>query len=140
MNLFHKDAGIENFVAYSKQLKTITELSLSISPLTKHQIFFTKLRKYSPTLYKTCFCGNEIETYTHYLLQNPTYINERMTLLNELKSINCSILEFNDAVVTKILIFRDNTLSGSCNTLISNSTIDYIISTKRFDDFISTPG
>ena len=63
-----------------------------------------------------------------------------MTLLNEFKSINCSILEFNDAVVTKILIFRDNTLSGSCNTLISNSTIDYIISTKRFDDSISTPG
>ena len=32
------------------------------------------------------------------------------------------------------------TLSDSCNVLILNSTIDYIISAKRFDDSISTPG
>ena len=179
-------------------------LSLSISPPTKHQIFFTKLRKYSPNFVQTrlfkkllfpldykrveiiqpkpskvyychnpkgitlltrlrlglshlgehkfkhsfqdclnplCFCGNEIETSTHYdLLHCPTYTNERMTLLNKTKSINCSILEFSDAVVKKILLFGDNTLSDSCNTLILNSTIDYIISTKRFDDSILTPG
>ena len=53
--------------------------------------------------------------------------------------MNCSILEFIDAVVTTILSFVDNTLSDSFNTLILNSTIDYIISTKRFDDFILTP-
>ena len=57
-----------------------------------------------------------------------------MTLLNKIKSINCSILEFSDAVVTKILPFGDNALSDSSNTLILNSTIDYILSTKRFDD------
>ena len=59
--------------------------------------------------------------------------------MTQIKSINCSILEFNDAVVTKTLLFGDNTLSDSCNTLILNSTIDYIISTKRFDDSILTP-
>ena len=37
-------------------------------------------------------------------------------LSNKIKSINCSILEFSDAVVTKILLFGDNTLSDSCNT------------------------
>ena len=63
-----------------------------------------------------------------------------MTFLNKNKSINCSILEFIDDVVTKILLFGDNTLSNSCNTLALNSTIDYIISTKRFDDSILTPG
>ena len=61
-----------------------------------------------------------------------------MTLLNKIKSINCSILEFSDAVVTKSLVFGDNTLSDSSNTLILNSTIDYVISTKRFDDSILT--
>ena len=64
-----------------------------------------------------------------------------MNLLNnKIKSINCSILEFSDAVVTKTLLFRDNTLSDSCNALILNSTIDYIISTERFDDSILTHG
>ena len=43
-----------------------------------------------------------------------------MTLSNKIKSINCSILEFSDAVVTKILLFGDNTVSDSSNTLILN--------------------
>ena len=77
---------------------------------------------------------------THYLLQCPTYSNERMVLLSKIRSINCSILEFSDVVVTKILLFGDNTLNDSCNTLILNSTIDYIISTKRFDNFILASG
>ena len=72
-----------------------------------------------------------------------------MKLLNKIKSINCSILEFIYAVV--------NTLSDSSNTFILNSTNDYIISTdyiyiniyimstshlstKRFDDSIFTAG
>ena len=60
-----------------------------------------------------------------------------MTLLKKIKSINCSILEFSDAVVTKILLFGDNTLTDSSNNLILNSTIDYVISTKKFDDSIN---
>ena len=61
-----------------------------------------------------------------------------MILLNKIKSINCSILEFSNAVVTKTLVFGDSTLSDSSNTLILNSTIDYVISTKRLDDSILT--
>ena len=41
-------------------------------------------------------------------------------------------------LVTKTLVFGDNTLSDSSNTLILNSTIDYVISTKRLDDSILT--
>ena len=37
---------------------------------------------------------------------------------------------FSNKVVTKILLFGDNTLSDSFNTLILNSTIVYITSTK----------
>ena len=62
-----------------------------------------------------------------------------MTLLNKIKSINCSILESSDAAVTKILLFGDNTFSDSSNTLILNSTDEYIISTQRFEGFILTP-
>ena len=59
-----------------------------------------------------------------------------MALLNKIKKINCSILEFSDAVVIKILPFGDNTLSDSSITLVLNSAIDYILSAKRFDDSI----
>ena len=71
------------------------------------------------------------------LLNYPTYTNERMTLLNKIKCINCSILESSDAPVTKILLFGGNSFSHSSNTLILNSTIGYIISTQRWLHFNS---
>ena len=43
-------------------------------------------------------------------------------------------------LMTKILLFGDNTVIDSSNTIILNSTIDYVISTKRLDDSILTPG
>ena len=59
-----------------------------------------------------------------------------MTLLNKIKSINCSILESSDTAVTKILLFGDNSFSDSFNTLTLNSTIKYIIFSQRFEGSI----
>lgn len=61
-----------------------------------------------------------------------------MTLIDKTKSINCNILELSDAAVTKTLLLVGNTLSASSNSLILNSKTDYVISNKRFDDFILT--
>ena len=119
-----------------KGIRLLTRLRLGLNHLRDHKF----KHSFQDCLNPVCFCSNEIETFTHYLLHCPTYTNERMTILNKIKSINCSILEFSDAVVTKILLFGDKTLSDTCNTLILNSTTDYIISTKRFDDSILTSG
>ena len=119
-----------------KGIRLLTRLRLGLNHLREHKF----KRSFQDCLNPLCFFGSEIETSTHYLLHCPTYTNERMTLLNKIKSINFTILEFCDAVVTKTLLFGDNTRSNSCNTLILNSIIDYIISTKRFDDSILTPG
>ena len=67
-----------------------------------------------------------------------SFTNERLTLLNKIKGINCSILESSDAAVTKILLFGENTIISSSNTFILNSTIEYIISTQRFEGSILT--
>ena len=61
-----------------------------------------------------------------------------MTLIDKTKSINCNILELSDAAVTKTLLLVVNTLSASSNSLILNSKTNYVISNKRFDDFILT--
>ena len=98
----------------SKEIRLLTRLLLGLSHLREHK--FKHI--FHDCLNLLCFCSNETETSTHYWLHCPTYTNERMTLLNKIKSINWSILEFSDAVVTKILPFGDNTLSDSCNTLI----------------------
>ena len=118
-----------------KGIRLLTKLCLGLSHLREHKF----KHSFQDCLNPLCFCGNEIETSTCYLIHCPTYTNERMTLLDKIKSINYSILEFCDAVVIKILLFGDNTLSDSSTTLILNSTMDHIISTKRFDDSILIP-
>ena len=117
-----------------KVIKLLTRLRLGLSHLRKHKF----KHNFQDCLNPLCFCGNEMENSTHYLLHCPTFTNERLTLLNEI-SINCSILESSGAVVTKILLFGDNILSNSSNTFILNSTIEYIISTQRFEGSILTP-
>ena len=61
-------------------------------------IVFTSLEHKFKHSFQDCinllyFWGNETETSTHYLLHCPTYANERMALLNKIRSINCSIME-----------------------------------------------
>ena len=118
-----------------KGIKLLTRLRLGLSHLREHKV----KHSFQDCLNTLCLCGNEIKTSTHYLLHRPAYTKKRLTLLNKSKSINCSILESSDAAVTKILLFIDNTLSNSSNTVILNSTIEYIISTQRFEGSIFTP-
>ena len=68
-----------------------------------------------------CFCGDDNETFNHYLLDYPTYTNNRMTLLHNIKNINCDILELKDNIMIKIILFGLTSLSVSSNTLILNS-------------------
>ena len=117
-----------------KGIKLLPRLHLGLSHLREHRF----KHSFQDWLNPLCLSGNEIETSTHYLLYCSTYTNERLALLNKIKSINCCILESSDAAVTKILLFGDNTLSNSSNTLILNSTIEYIISTQRFESSILT--
>ena len=118
-----------------KGIYILTRLRLSFSHLRERKF----KHSFQDCLNPLCNCGNEMETSTHYLLHFATYTNERLTLLNKIKSVNCSILESSDAAVRQILLFDDNTLSNSSNTLILNSTIEYIISTQRFEGSILTP-
>ena len=103
-----------------KGIKLLTRLRLGLSHLHDHKF----KHNFQDCLCPLCFCSDEIETSTHYLCQCPTFTNKRLTLLNKIKSINCSISECSDAAVTKILLFGDNTLSNSSDTIILNSTIE----------------
>ena len=110
-----------------KGIELLTRLRLGLTHVREHKF----KHSFQDCLNPFYLCGNEIETSTHYLLHCPTYTNERLTLLNKIKSINCSIIESSDAAVTKILLFDYNTLSNSSYTFNLISTIEYIISTQR---------
>ena len=90
----------------AKGIKLLTRLRLGLSHLREHKF----KHNFQDCLNPLCLCGNEMEKSTHHLLHCPTYTNERLTLLNKIKSINRSILESSDAAVTKLLHLGDNTL------------------------------
>ena len=118
-----------------KGIKLLRRLCFGLSNLRKPKL----KHSFQDCLNPLCLCSNEIETFTHYLPHCPTYTKERSILLNKIKSVNCCVLESSDPAVTDILLFGDNTLSNSSNTLILNSAIEYIISTQRSEGSISTP-
>ena len=80
-----------------------------------------------------CSYGNDVESTEHFLLHYPQFVNERRTLLSPLDNFNCSLFENTSKVLTQILLFGNTSLSPSDNPKILRATIDFILSTKRFD-------
>ena len=61
-----------------------------------------------------------------------------MTLLKKTKNVNYGILELNETIIIKTLLIGDSSLSDSTNSLILNSSIEYVIATKKFNGQIAT--
>ena len=81
-----------------------------------------------------CSCRIDVEPTEHLLLYCPQFVNERCTLLSTLGNFNGSFLENTSKVLTQTLLFGNTSVSPSNNPKILNATIDFILSTKRFDE------
>ena len=64
----------------------------------------------------------------------PQFANERCNLLSTLVNFSYSLLENFSNVSTQTLLFENKSLSPSDNSKILSATIDFILSTKRFDE------
>ena len=89
---------------------------------------------FQDTLNPICNCGNDVESAIHFFLHCPLYSNERRTLLNSLVNIDHTLLDNTDFSLTQILLFGNTTFNAIVNTKIINLTIDFVLSTKRFDE------
>ena len=119
---------------YPKRVKLITRLRLGLSHLRDHNF----KHSFQDCLSSTCSCGIGIRTTAHYLLHCTSYLHERKPLVGNIKSVLPNILEQSYFSINNALLFRDTSLDESSNTIILNATINYISSTKRFDDSIFT--
>ena len=63
----------------------------------------------------------------------PIFSDERSIFLNNIRSIDENILSGSDSRVSETLLFGISYSNDTKNTSILNTTIDYILSTKRFD-------
>ena len=108
----------------------ITRLRLGLSHLREHKF----KHGFQDTLNPLYSCGNDVESTEHFLLHCLQFVNERRTVLTTLGNFNCSLLKHTSKVLTQTLLFGNTSLSPSDNSKILHTTIDFILSTKLFDE------
>ena len=113
-----------------KGIRLITRLRLELSHLREHKFKYN----FQNCLNPLCSCGSNIESTSHFLLHCPIFHDKRHTLLSTLNNIDSKILESNDSYLTLTLLFGSTSLDSETNTLVLNATIDYILSTERFEE------
>ena len=59
---------------------------------------------------------------------------ERHALLSTIKNIDCRLLDATDTILIKAPLFGNCSVDAHTNTQILNATIEYILTTKRFDE------
>ena len=94
------------------------------------------LHSFQDSLNPLCKCGAEIESTTHFLLHCPIHNNDRSSLLSTIRNIDCKLLEITDSSLTQTLLYGNPSFDIITNSLILNAIIDFILSTKRFEEAI----
>ena len=104
-------------------IKFLTRLRLGLSHLREHK-------------FKHSFQDllNPFESASHFLLRCPIYDNDRSSLLSTIRNIDCKLLEITNSSLTQTLLYGNPSFDIITNSLILNATIDFILSSKRFEE------
>ena len=80
-----------------------------------------------------CYCGQDTETTSHFLLRCPNHHCARKTLFHKINQVSGTISRQSDLTITKILLFGDNKLDfDETNKILLMPTIEFISLTERF--------
>ena len=118
--------GCHNLKGY----KYLMRLRLGLSHLNEHKFKNDFQNASNPH----CTCGCNVENTCHFLLHCPNFLTERNTLFNKITNIDSNILNQADATITKTLLFGNSKYSSEINLQILNVSIDFILTSKRFDE------
>ena len=117
-----------------KSLKLLSRLHLDLSHFGDHKFKHSFQDSLNP--FNICRIG-KIETCCYYLLHWSNYSTERLDLLNSIKDIDSFFLQKTpEIIITRTLPFGDNFFDSFKNVLILDTTIDYLIKTRRFDELL----
>ena len=78
--------------------------------------------------------GNTTETITHHLLHCSNLKHERQSVQQNVRIIDSDLLFMNEETLTFLLLYDDNSLTDSTNTILLNSVIENVTWAKRFED------
>ena len=109
--------------------KFIIRQRLGINHLHEHKF----KHSFQDSLNPFCSCGLDNESTVHFFLHCTTYIIERCTLLIAVVNIDNNLLELCEPVLIRTLLFGSNSFDRDAKTNVLNATIEYTLSTKRFE-------
>ena len=112
------------------KLKIITWLRVGMSHLREHKF----KHNFQDCLNPICSYRLDIESTSHFLLNCPTFNDERCTLLSTLNNIDCKLLELTKSSLSQTLLYGNTSFDKGKNTRIFNATVEYILSTERFEE------
>ena len=109
-------------------VRILTKLRLKFSALNEHR-FRHRFNIVSPL----CNCGTANEDSKHFFLHCPMYYHLRRNLLGQLSEIlNMDTVNFDDDVVSSLILYGNSELPYIVNRMILEATLEYIKSSRRF--------
>ena len=109
-------------------LKLITRLRLGLSHLNEHRF----KHNFNDCINPLCTCSLDIESTVHYFLHCNYYNSARISLLNDLNSVDRTLLNLSDLPLINVLLYGGPQFDDSQNAYILNSSMKYILISERF--------
>ena len=116
----------------SKGIKIMRRLCLGLGHLREHKF----KQSFQDSINPLCNCGYEVEYTVHFFLHCPLFTNERSTLFSTLRNLDSKLFDNNDFLLTNILLFGKESLNADQNTSVLNATMEFTLSTERFDELL----
>ena len=110
-------------------IQYLTRLRLDFSHLKEHKYH----HNFADTLNPLCLCSLEAESVSHFFMRCNLFHNERLILMNNLLNIDPDIHLLDEIAISNLLLYGDDKYNLHKNSKILTVSIDYILSTKRFD-------
>ena len=110
-------------------IKLLTRLRVGLSHLREHKF----RHNFQDTINPLCSCSLEIESTSHFFLRCQNFITPRTNLMNELRKLDSNILNLDEISLTKLLLYGDSKYENNVNKKILLASINFILSTKRFE-------
>ena len=110
-------------------LKKYPSLCLGLRQLRYHKL----KHRFLDWLNRICSSGFDIETTSHFLFHCQNFISERSLHLNNVSGLTKEKLPSCDTSVIKLFLYGDDSLDLVTSTLILNASVNFILSSKRFD-------
>ena len=109
-------------------LKFITRLWLGLSHLNEHRF----KHNFNDCVNPLCKCSLDIESRVQYFLDYNYYNSARVSLLNNLNSVDKTLLSLSDLSLVNVLLYGGPQFDDSQNAYILDSSIKYILISERF--------